>query len=184
VVFGLILAAVLVLAGVLTALRQRRALRALAEEPFVPPEDLAFRRKTARRRTVTSGLLLLIGALIAAYYLSGMDARMDAIAERPKGADGAPVPPTEEEKEFAKTVGFYWIGVMALVFAVMCAAVVDFYATRKYWMARYKEMKTDHDTKLQRDLAVFRQQKLNKRVPGLPPPAPDDTGTGPPVVPG
>jgi len=184
VVFGLILATALVLAGAFAALRQRRALRALADEPFVPPEDLAFRRKMARRRTVTSGVLALIGALIAAYYLSGMDARMDAIAERPKGADGAPVPPTEEEKEFAKTVGFYWIGVMALVFVVMCAAVVDFYATRKYWMARYREAKADHDTKLQRDLAVFRQQKLNKRVPGLPPPAADDTGTDQPPVPG
>jgi hypothetical protein len=183
VVFGLILAAALVLAGVLTALRQRRALRALADESFVPPEDVAFRRKMANRRTVTSGLLVLIGALIAGYYLSGMDARMDAIAERPKGDDGQPVPPTEDEKAFAKTVGFYWIGVMALVFGVMCAAVVDFYATRKYWMARYKEMKSDHDTKLQRDLAVYRQQKLNKRVPGLPPPAAaDDTATDQPPV--
>lgn len=182
-VVGLILAAVLVLAGVLTALRQRRVLRALAEEPFVPPEDLAFRRKMARRRTVTSGLLLLIGALIAGYYLSGMDARMDAIAERPRGAGGAAVPPTDEEKEFAKTVGFYWIGVMALVFVVMCAAVVDFYATRTYWLLRYREMKADHDTKLQRDLAVYRQQKLNKRVPGLPPPASaDDTAPDQPPV--
>ncbi len=182
-VFGLILAAGLILAGALAAVRQRRALRTLADEPFVPPEDGTFRRKMAHRRTATSGLLVLIGALIAAYYLSGMDARMDAIAERPKGADGAPVPPTEEEKEFAKTVGFYWIGVMALVCVVMCAAVIDFYATRKYWMARYKEVKADHDTKLQRDLAVFRQQKLNKRVPGLPPPAaPDDTATDQPPV--
>lgn len=181
-VFGLLMAAGLVLAGVLTALRQRHALRALADEPFVPAEDVAFRRKMARRRTVTSGLLVLIGVFIAAYYLSGMDARMDAIAERPKGEDGATVPPTEEDKQFAKSVGFYWIGVMALVFVVMCAAVVDFYATRKYWMARYREMKTDHDTKLQRDLAVFRQAKLNKRVPGLPPPAAsDDTATDQPV---
>jgi hypothetical protein len=183
VVFGLLLATVLVLAGVLAALRQRRALRALADEPFVPDGDRAFRRKQALRRTATCGLLVLIGGLIGAYYLSGMDARMDAIADRPKGDDGAPVPPTEEEKAFAKAVGFYWIAVMALVFVVMCAAVADFYATRKYWMARYREMKTDHDTKLQRDLAVFRQQKLNKRVPGLPPPAAaDDTAPDQPPV--
>ena len=40
---------------------------------------------------------------------------------------------------------------------------MDFWATRMYWMARYREIKADHETKLQRDLAVFRQQKLNDR---------------------
>jgi hypothetical protein len=49
-------------------------------------------------------------------------------------------------------------------------------------MARYKELKADHATKLQRDLAVFRQQKLNGRVPGLKPPGPDDTATDDPPV--
>jgi hypothetical protein len=44
---------------------------------------------------------------------------------------------------------------------------VDFVATRKYWMARYREIKAEHEAKLQRDLAVFRQQKLNDRAKGL-----------------
>lgn len=181
-VVGLILAAALVLVGAYTAARQRRALRALAEEgPLLPAEDRTFRRRLAVRRTVTSGLLALIGVLIGAYYLSGMDARMDAIAARPKDPDGAPEPAHEDDKAFAKMVGFYWIGVMGLVFVVMCAAVLDFYATRRYWMARYKELKADHDTKLQRDLAVYRQQKLNQRVPGLRPPADDPAPDGPPV---
>jgi hypothetical protein len=34
-------------------------------------------------------------------------------------------------------------------------------------MARYREMKADHDAKLQRDLAVYRQQQLNNRAKGL-----------------
>ena len=54
-----------------------------------------------------------------------------------------------------------------LLGVVVCIALVDFMATRKYWMARYKEIKADHETKLQRDLAVFRQQKLNDRAKGL-----------------
>jgi len=67
---------------------------------------------------------------------------------------------------------------MGLVFVAVCLAVFDFWATRKYWMARYKELKTDHELKLQRDLAVYRQQKLNARAPGLKPPsAADDTAT-------
>ena len=180
---GLTLAAVLVLVGALTALRQKRALRVLADEPFVADADRRYRRGQALRRSATSLLLVVIGGMIAGYYLSGMDARMDAIPERNKvgaPADGDPDPQADPDKQFAKLVGFYWIGIMGLVFAAVCLAVFDFWATRTYWMARYRELKADHDTKLQRDLAVFRQQKLNARVPGLKPPAEGDAPAGDP----
>lgn len=182
---GLLLATALILVGVATALRQRKNLRAIADEPLLPEADRVYRRGQARRRVVTSGLLVLVGVLIANYYLSGMDARMDAIPlrEKQEPANGEPDPQAESDKQFARVVGFYWIGVMGLVFVAVCLAVVDFWATRKYWMARYKELKVDHETKLQRDLAVYRQQKLNTRVPGLKPPtASDDTATDEPPV--
>ena len=79
--------------------------------------------------------------------------------------------------------GAYWIGVLLLLGAVVWMAVLDFWATRVYWLARYREIKTDHDTKLRRDLAVYRQQKLNDRAKGLKPPTDDTTPEGdPPVV--
>lgn len=161
-------------------LRQSRALRELAIEPFLADEDRTYRRAQAARRIITSGLLVVIGGMIGFYYLSGMDARMDAIPERKK-PEGELNPQAEEDKQFTKLVGFYWIGVMGLVFVAVCFAVHDFWVTRKYWMARYKELKADHEAKLQRDLAVFRQQKLNERVPGLKPPA-DDTATDEPLT--
>jgi hypothetical protein len=179
---GLILAAGLILAGALAAARQRRALRVLAGEPFLPDEDRVYRRGQARRRAVTSALLVVIGGLIGTYYLSGMDARMDAIPNRDRPADPDD-PQTQADRQFARLVGFYWIGIMGLVFVAVCLAVLDFWATRRYWMARYKELKADHEVKLQRDLAVYRQQKLNARAPGLKPPAPaDDTATDEPPV--
>ena len=183
---GLIVATGVILVGVLAALRQKRALSAIAEEQFLADEDRHYRRGQALRRLVTSGLLVVIGGMIGGYYLSGMDARMDAIAAGNKAGappEGEPDPQAEADKQFTKLVGFYWIGVMGLVFVAVCLAVFDFWATRKYWMARYKELKADHDAKLQRDLAVYRQQKLNERVPGLKPPTVgDDTATDEPPV--
>jgi hypothetical protein len=182
---GLLLASALVLIGLLTALRQRRALLALRGERYVADEDRAYRQGQAVRRLATSGLLALMGIMIASYYLSGMDARMDASAARSKDAPpGAePDPQAEADKRFARLVGFYWIAVMVLVFGAVSLAVMDFWATQRYWMARYKELKADHEAKLQRDLAIFRQQKLNERVPGLKPPTPaDDTATDEPLV--
>src|SRR5262245_49718458 len=101
-------------------------------------EDRNYYRSQARRRMLASALLIVIGALIAIWYLSGMDERMDGIQKR--GEE----PPPDEDKEFTRRFGYYWIGVILLLGAVVFVAVVDFIATRKYWMARYKEIKADH----------------------------------------
>jgi len=107
--------------------------------------------------------------MIAYWFVSGMDARMDAIPDGDK---------TDADWEFTRQVGFYWITVILLLGVVVTVAVIDFIATRKYWMARYKEIKADHEAKLQRDLAVFRQQKLNDRARGLRKPDDDTPSEG------
>jgi hypothetical protein len=161
VVVGLIFAALLVLLGAGAGLRQFNTLARVRTQPYMPDEDRRYFRGQARRRLLASALLLVIGTMIGVWYLSGMDARMDALRNTPDD------PQTEADKEFAKLVGIYWVVVILLLGVVVGVAVVDFWATRKYWMARYKEIKEDYDAKLQRDLAVYRQQKLNDRAKGL-----------------
>ena len=161
-VLGLFFSALLILLGLATGSRQFATLRRLREEPYTPEVDRLYYRGQVRRRLVAAGLLLVIGVMIGFYYLSGMDARMDEIGARNQGE-----PPSEEDKDFARGVMVYWIVVLVMLGVVGCVAVADFWATRVYWMVRYREMKTDHETKLQRDLAVYRQQKLNERAKGL-----------------
>ncbi|MCE9560993.1 MAG: hypothetical protein K8U57_02955 [Planctomycetes bacterium] len=176
-IVGLIIAALLVVLGTGAGSRQLRTLRRVHDEPFMPDVDRRYFRGQGRRRLVASGLLVVIGLLIAFYYVSGMDARMDELGEnRPERQ------PSEDDKNFARMVAVYWIGVILLVGVVLLVAVIDFWATRVYWMARYREIKTDHDTKLQRDLAVYRQQKLNDRVKGLKKPTDDTTPEGEPPL--
>jgi hypothetical protein len=165
VVVGWFLALVLVALGAGTVLRQRRTLRRLRDDRFLPGEDRAYLRGQVRRRVVISVLLVAVGGMIVGYYASGMDARLDAIGERKRADDPDRSPEQDEaDKAFAKQVGYYWIGILGLLFAAVCVAVFDFWATRRYWMAQYKRIKTDHDTKLRRDLAVYRQQKDNDRM--------------------
>jgi len=160
VVAGLSLALVLVALGLGTLLRQRRTVRRLRGERFLPSDDRAYLRGQVRRRVLTSAAVILLGGMIGGYYLSGMDARMDAIPERRRND----APPDPADKEFTQFVAAYWIGVLALVFAAGCLAVFDFWATRRYWMAQYRLIKTDHEAKLQQDLAVYRQAKDNDRM--------------------
>ena len=174
-VVGLIFAALLLVLGVGTGYRQLSTRRRLREEPYMPEVDKSYYRGQVFRRFLASGLLVVIGGMIAFYYLSGMDARMDEIPERNRGGQAAADDPqAEADKEFARFVTMYWIGVLVLLGGLFLVAILDFWATRVYWLARYREIKSDHETKLQRDLAVYRQQKLNARVKGLKPPG-DDT---------
>ena len=167
-VVGLMLAVLLVTLGVGAALRQRAVLRRLREERYLPSDERAYLRGQVRRRLAVSVVLVVVGGMIAGYYLSGMDARMDEIGNRERRAaanpPAEPEPPNEQDREFAKFVGAYWIAILLLLFVVVCLAVFDFWATRRYWMALYRQIKQDHDTKLQRDLAVYRQAKDNERL--------------------
>ena len=56
----------------------------------------------------------------------------------------------------------------------MSCAIFDFWATRRYWMAQYRIIKVDHEAKLRRDLAVYRQAKDNDRMTGLDKKKPDE----------
>lgn len=170
-VVGLLMAGGLLLIGAATGAWQVRTARRLRADPFLPGADRLYLRGQVRRRAAAAGVLVAIGGMIGGYYLSGMDARVNAVG---------PPPHSDDDRRFVRQVGWYWIAVLGLVFAVACLAVLDFWATRVFWMARYREMRADHEAKLQRDLAVYRHQKLNDRMKGRradgdPPPNPDDT---------
>ena len=178
---GLLLASMLLALGIGSGLRQRRTLRRLRAEKYMPSDERAYLRRQARRRLLTSGVLVLIGGMIAGAYLSGMEARANGIADRKKLAEARPdpeadpgrpaddagrPPPSEDEKRFVKLYGTYWIVILLLLFGTVCLAVFDFWATRWYFMAQYRRIKSDHEAKLQRDLAVHRHTKENDRIGG------------------
>ncbi len=189
---GLVLATGLFAFGVGTAARQRPALRRLRDERFLPSDERAYLRGQVRRRFLTSAIVASIGIMIGWSYLSGMEGRATEIAERSrKAAENAPEheagrpadvqPPTEEEKRrlvaekaFVSLYGYFWLGILALVFLAVSCAIFDFWATRRYWMAQYRIIKDDHEAKLRRDLAVYRQAKDNDRMTGLDKKKPDE----------
>jgi hypothetical protein len=178
---GLILATIPVLLGIGAGYRQFATLRRVRSEPYMPDGDRHYFQRQGKRRLAISGLLVLVGVMIYVYYLSGMDARVDAIPERNKVAEAPPDDaPAQDDRQFTLLVVIYWIVIILIMGVWVWLVLVDLWATRRYWMARYKEIKADHETKLHRDLAIYRQQKLNERVKGLKK-ADDDTSEDAPV---
>lgn len=165
-VIGLLFAASLLLLGLGAGYRQIVGLRRVRAEPFMAAEDRTYYRRQAVRRLGISFLLLILSGMIVTFYASGMDARMDAIPERNKEGPESDAQ-DKADKEFTRQMAVYWIVVIGFLGVFVWLAVLDVWATRKYWMRRYKELKAEHEIRLRRDLALYRQQKLNERAPGL-----------------
>ena len=167
---ALALAVGLIALGLTSGVLQVRGLRRLAARKHVPSDELTYFRSRYRRRLLTGTILVVIGGLIAGSYLSGMERQADELKPEPQPADVADAGPaaekpemTPEQKRFVRFWGAYWIIVVVLVFALLVLAVTDAWATRRYWLARLRQLREDHQTKLRRDLAVHRQQQEQTR---------------------
>ena len=163
---ALVLAAGLILLGAATGYVQVRGLRALAARKHVPSDEQAYFRNRYRRRLLTGAVLVALGGLIGGTYLSGMERRADQLGEPRQQADADPTDKpkmTDAEKRFLRFWTAYWAVVLVLVFALVGLALVDALATRRYWLTLYRQIKDDHQAKLRRDLAVYRQHKEQTR---------------------
>jgi hypothetical protein len=160
-----VLAVGLVLLGLLTGYWQVRGLRSLRDRKHVPSDEYAYYRARYRRRLLTAVLLLCVGAMIGAAYLSGMTRVADQLGQPRVEADAeAPKPDlTDEQKDFLRVMAAYWSIVLILVFGLVGLATVDAFATRRYWLAQYRALRDDHQNRLRRDLAVFKQNREQSR---------------------
>lgn len=163
---ALALAAGLILLGVTTGAVQVRGRRRLAARRHVPSDELAYLRGRYRRRLLTGALLVAIGGMIGGAYLSGLERRADGLGEpKPGDADRPPAQRkmTDDEKQLFRFWSAYWIVVVVLVFALTVLATIDAWSTRRYWLSQYRALREDHEAKLRRDLAVYRQHQEQTR---------------------
>ncbi|OWK37868.1 hypothetical protein [Fimbriiglobus ruber] len=156
------LAVGLILLGCLTGGLQVLGLRRLAARAHVPSDERAYLRGRYRRRLLTAAVLIVTGAMIGGAYLSGMEERALQLGEHHDPAvapDEAADKPgmTDAQKQFVRIWSVYWIVVVVLVFVLISLALVDATASRRYWLAQYRAIREDHQTKLRRDLAVYKQ---------------------------
>lgn len=159
---ALLLSAGLMLFGVITAWFQIRGRRRLKARPLVPSDEAAYFGQRYRRRLVNGALITTIGALIGGSYLTGLERRADDLKpDAVADASGEKPKMTDDQKMFVRLWAFYWVVVMVLVFAVLLLAFRDAWATRRYALGQFAHIREEHEQKLRRDLAVYRQHRLN-----------------------
>jgi hypothetical protein len=166
-VFALLIGIPLVIVGILSGFAQLRSQRELRERKHVPSDEFAYLKGRYRRRFFVSVLFVLVGAMIAGAYLSGMEARADDLGEKkPSDAEGEKKEMTPEQKSFVRIWAAYWVTVAAVALLLIGIALYDAIATRVYWLKIYREMREEHNSQLRRDLAVYKQQKEHPRGGG------------------
>src|SRR5947209_36238 len=105
-----------------------RQFRQLRRGPNPDSADYRFVTRTARRRLIISGMLGLIGLLIGAYYLTGLD---QAVVElKPIALDK---PPDENQRRILQLSIYCWIGILILLFGIVIAVGIDLWDVRRHW---------------------------------------------------
>jgi prepilin signal peptidase PulO-like enzyme (type II secretory pathway) len=159
---AILLSVLLVGIAVVSLRYQLRTWRRLRSGEAIPSDDRRYLRGLLQRRTLNALLMLILAGMLAGAYLSGGQGELERIGELRQ--QNPPVEPTAEDKEIVKSWAIYWIGVLGLLFFVLMIAMADYLATAIYGRQQLRRIRAEQSTLLERDLAVYRQQKLNDRM--------------------
>ena len=155
------LAAVLAAIAIVSLRYQFRNLGRLRRETL-PSDDRRYLRGQCQRRTLNSVLLLaLAGMMVGSYWSGGMQelSRIATVKQQDPPAEITP-----EDRETIRMWAAYWIVFLFLLFVVVAVAIADYSATTLYGRQQLRRLQGEHRERLERDLAVHRQQQLNDRM--------------------
>ena len=159
---AILLSVLLVGIAVVSLRYQLRTWRRLRSGEAIPSDDRRYLRGLFQRRT--------LNAFSCSFWPACSPARI-CRAGRVNSNESAscvsripPVEPTDEDKEIVKSWAIYWIVVLGLLFFVLMIAMADYLATAIYGRQQLRRIRAEQSTLLERDLAVYRQQKLNDRM--------------------
>lgn len=160
-VAALLLSAILAgIAGV--SLRYQLRTRQRLKAEAMASDDRRYLLGVYRRRTLNAVLMFLLAGMLAGAYLSGGQQELNRIAALQM--QDPPAGHTPEDTEFVKAWAKYWMVILGLLFVVVVIAVTDYVAVGQYGRLQLRRIQREQRALLERDLAVYRQQKLNDRL--------------------
>ncbi len=153
-------AAVLVIALLALAVyygwREVQTLRLLKDPSALEPDERRYRRARAWRRLTNSVLMAVLAFLLLGSYFLGMEQRATALAGLVRRNAA---PPTAEQQQFLNRYGALW-GAFAVIFlAVVCIALYDAWAIRRFWVRNYRQIQADRRAMIKEEVARIRTQR-------------------------
>lgn len=160
IIFGAILVLVLLFVAVLYIVRQVLALRRLRATEEMALEERAYLHGRARRRLVTSLLLLVLGGmlLIDLVFLEVPAQRLaDQRAKMQQQSDSPPF--NEEQRSFARVYGWFFVLFLLVLMIVVFLAGLDYWTTRQYGLRQRRKLLDDRRAMIEREVTRMRQER-------------------------
>jgi hypothetical protein len=160
IIFGAVLVFVLLFVAVLYIVRQILALRRLRAAEEMPLEEHAYLYSRARRRLVTSLLMLVLGIMLAGALIY-LEAPAHQLAEEQaaKQQQGDETPLAPEQRFFAQSYAVFWIVFLLILMAVVFLAALDYWATRRFALRQHRKIIDDRRAMIEREIARLRRER-------------------------
>jgi hypothetical protein len=151
VLFGSLLAALLLFLAGYYAWRQKKILASLStDDPTWNAEDRVYIRKQAVRRLWCSALMTVFAfMLIGSFFLEQAKP-----AQEPNQQEVTP-----EQKEYAWQVTIYWIVALFLLFAIVTLATLDIVAISRFAHRKVRQLDADRQAIIESHAARYRRDR-------------------------
>lgn len=160
IIFGAILVMVLLFVAVLYIVRQVLALRRLRTTEEMALEERLYLHGRARRRLVTSLLLLLLGGMLSVDLLFLEVPAQQLADQRAKLQQQSDSPPfNEEQRSFARVYGWFFVLFLLVLMIVVFLAGLDYWATRRYGLRQHRKLLDDRRAMIEREVSRLRQER-------------------------
>jgi hypothetical protein len=156
---GLLVIALLALAGYY-AWRQVQSLRHLRDAEESSPEEHRYLRRRAWRRLFGCGLMLLMAVLLGGLMLF-LEERANELANVSAAARERGEEPLlgDEDRQFRILYGWWIVGLLLALLAILSTAAVDMLATRRFSLGQLRRIQADRRAMIERTVARMRQER-------------------------
>jgi hypothetical protein len=142
------------------ARQQVATLRGLSRSEILTPDDRGYLRRQAWRRLLGCAMLVLIACLISGWFLSGLDAGIDALGDQRKAqAAAGEILARPEQEQAMRFYIYYWIAVLLLLLGLVLLAAADLWAIRRFSARHFRRIRDDRRAMLEHQLEELRRER-------------------------
>jgi hypothetical protein len=156
---GILVVVLLALAGYY-GFRQVQMLRGLRLPDERSPEEREFSRKQARRRLISSALMVVFAGLLAGSVAFTPSVRRIVAANEVTVENGEEPQPDLDDQRVTKIIyGSYWIVALLVLLAIVTLAGLDLMAIRRYGHSQLLQIQTDRRAMIEKEVARLRRDR-------------------------
>jgi hypothetical protein len=156
---GILVVVLLALAGYY-GFRQVQMLRGLRLPDERSPEERAFSRKQARRRLITSVLMVVFAGLLAGSVAFTPSVRRIVASNEASNVNAEEPQPDLDDQRLAKIAyGSYWIVALLVLLAIVTLAGLDLMAIRRYGQSQLLQIQSDRRAMIEKEVARLRRDR-------------------------